>query len=72
MSTWAPRLPYTSRQSRAAAAIRIKGADGIYNVSTSGLRLSKVGRTILEGAALGGIGTAETPLTVALAETVPP
>jgi filamentous hemagglutinin family protein len=60
------RAPIYVKTVQSGGSIRIKGADGIYNVSTSGPAAIQGGRTILEGGASGGIGTAETPLTVAL------
>ncbi len=61
------RAPIYVKTVESGGSIRIKGADGIYNVSTSGPAAIQGGRTILEGGD-SGIGTTETPLTVALRE----
>ncbi|NMB12079.1 MAG: hypothetical protein GX977_07315, partial [Firmicutes bacterium] len=59
------RDPIYVKTVQTGESIRIKSADGIYTVSTSGPAAIQGGRTILEGRD-GGLGTVEAPLTLAL------
>src|SRR5690606_36996443 len=59
------RVPIYVQTIESGGSIRVKGADGLYSVTTSGPANIQGGRTILEGGD-GGIGTEVAPIKVEL------